>query len=212
MMRGWLCVVTSRRRFGLTCPELIQRIHRLAQAGVDLVQIRERDLADRDLTSLVREAVAAVRGTPARVVVNDRFDVAMAAGAAGVHLREDSIHPERVRPAVPSGFLIGCSVHDAARARTMSQCDYLIFGTVFPSKGKRAGHPVAGISALRDACAAASVPVLGIGGIDQHNARDVVRAGAAGIAAMESLLTVSSAAAARSVVGAFRSALDGSNC
>ena len=211
MMRGWLCVVSGRRRFGLSRQELIQRIRWLAEAGVDLVQIRERDLADRDLVSLARDAVSAVSGTPARVMVNDRFDVAMAAAAAGVHLREDSIAAERIRSAAPPGFVVGCSVHEAARARALPHCDYLIFGTVFPSNGKAAGHPVAGLSGLRAACAATTVPVLAIGGIDQNNAHEVMAAGAAGIAAMESLLTVSSAAAASTVVSAFRRAIDGAS-
>ena len=203
----WLSVVTSRRRLGLSPAALIQRIQWLAAAGIDLIQVRERDLADRELTSLVRDAVAAVRGTPARVVVNDRFDVAIAGEAAGVHLREDSAPANRVRRVVPAGFLIGCSVHDAARARTLPECDYLLFGTVFPSRGKSPGHPVAGVSRLRDVCAGTSVPVLAIGGITAANARDVVEAGAAGVAAIESLLSVSSALEACDVVTAFRQAL-----
>jgi thiamine-phosphate pyrophosphorylase len=211
-MRAWLSVVTSRKRFNLSCPDLIERIQWLAEAGVDLVQIRERDLPDRELRDLVADAVEAVRGTPARVVVNDRFDVAVAAGAAGVHLREDSVPVERVRQAVPPGFLIGRSIHDPARARALSRCDYLIFGTVFPSAGKPVGHQVAGLAGLRDACAASTVPILAIGGIDLHNAADVAGTGAAGIAAMASLLTVADATDARRVVSAFRGILDaGSN-
>jgi thiamine-phosphate pyrophosphorylase len=207
MMRTWLCAVTNRRRFDLSTADLLRRIEWLAAAGIELVQIRERDLGDRDLASLVRGAVTSVRGSPARVVVNDRFDIAVAAGAAGVHLREDSAPAARFRRAAPRGFLIGCSVHDAARAKTLPECDYLVFGTVFPSRGKAAGHPVAGLGALREVCDAAHLPVLGIGGIDPRNARDVIGAGAAGVAAMESLMTVSSAASARDVVASFRSAM-----
>lgn len=114
-----LCVVTSRRRLGLSCSDLIRRIAWLASAGVDLVQIRERDLPDRELTALVRDAVAATRAAPAQVVVNDRFDIAMAADAAGVHLREDSVSIDRVRSIAPREFLIGCSVHDIDRARVV---------------------------------------------------------------------------------------------
>lgn len=209
-MRPWLCVVTNRQRFGLSLPELIQRIHWLSDAGVDVIQMRERDLADRELASLVRDAVLAARGTAARVVVNDRVDVAIACEAAGVHLREDSPDVDRVRRVVPAEFVIGCSVHDAARARTLS-CDYQIFGTVFPSTGKAPGHPIAGLAALREVCRDARTPVLGIGGVNLSNAADVIGAGASGIAAIESLLAVSSASHARDVVTAFRREIDGAS-
>jgi thiamine-phosphate pyrophosphorylase len=205
-MQHWLSVVTNRQRFDLSPSELIRRISWLAAAGVDLVQIRERDLSDRELTRLVRNAVAATRGTPARVVVNDRADVALAADAAGVHLREDSSSAARVRAFVPPGFLIGCSIHDSSLARDSSACDYLLFGTVFPSSSKPAGHTAAGLEPLRDACAAANCPVLGIGGVTADSARDVVRAGAAGVAAIASLLSVTSEAEARDVVAGFRRA------
>lgn len=210
MMPRWLCVVTSRQRLGLSSSELIRRLRWLAVAGVDLVQIRERDLRDRELTSLVRDAVDVARGTSARVVVNDRIDVALAADAAGVHLREDSISLDRIRSIAPPEFLVGCSIHDIDRARAMSACDYLFFGTVFSSSGKPSGHEVAGLEKLRAVCAVARCPVLGIGGINAERARDVARAGASGAAAVESLLSVSSAQEARDVIAAFRNALDGS--
>ena len=201
-----LCVVTSRRRLGLSCSELIRRIAWLASAGVDLVQIRERDLPDRELTALVRDAVAATSAAPAQVVVNDRVDIAMAAHAAGVHLREDSVSIDRVRPIAPPEFLIGCSVHDIDRSRALSACDYLLFGTVFPSSGKPAGHPIAGLEMLEAVCAAARRPVLAIGGVHAGNARAALRRGAAGIAAIESLLSVTSAQEAQDTVAGFRAA------
>ncbi|HTI36248.1 MAG TPA: thiamine phosphate synthase [Vicinamibacterales bacterium] len=207
-MERWLCVVTSRQRFSLSPAELIRRVRWLAEAGVDLVQIRERDLSDRALLLLVRDAVEVTRGTGARVVVNDRFDVAVAAGADGVHLREDSTSAERIRPFAPPEFLIGCSIHDIDRARASSACDYLLFGTVFPSGGKPSGHPVAGLERLREVCAAAAQPVLGIGGIAPVNAREVAGAGAAGAAAMDSLLSASSAGEAREIVRAFRKSFE----
>lgn len=210
-MAAWLCVVTNRRRLGLSCSDLIRRIAWLAAAGVDLVQIRERDLSDRELTAVVRDAVSAASATRARVVVNDRVDVAIAANAAGVHLREDSPSIERVRSIVPPEFLIGCSIHDIDRARALSACDYLLFGTVFPSSGKPAGHPIAGLRMLRDVCAAARRPVLAIGGVHAGNAGEAIRCGAAGVAAIESLLSVTSAQEAQDVVAALRRAFADAN-
>ncbi|HWK11626.1 MAG TPA: thiamine phosphate synthase [Vicinamibacterales bacterium] len=206
-MHRWLCLVTSRQRLRLSPGELVRRIAWLTAAGVDLVQIRERDLSDRELTALVRDALSAARGTAARVVVNDRLDIALAAGAHGVHLREDSIAADRIRRSAPAGFLIGCSLHDIERARSSSGCDYALFGTVFPSSGKPSDHPAAGLERLRDVCAAAACPILGIGGITPALARDVAEAGA-GIASVESLLSVSSAQEAVDVVAAFRRGLE----
>jgi thiamine-phosphate pyrophosphorylase len=207
-MGGWLCVVTSRQRVRLSSSELIRRIRWLALAGVDLVQIRERDLRDRELTSLVRDAVEVARNTPARVIVNDRVDIAIAANAAGVHLREDSVPLARIRSIAPPEFLVGCSIHDIDRARALSACDYLLFGTVFPSGGKPEGHAVAGLEQLRAVCAVAGPPVVAIGGVTPARAADVVRSGAAGVAAVESLLSASSAQQAQDVVAAFRGAFE----
>ena len=163
-----------------------------ARAGVDLIQIRERDLDDGALVTLVRAAVAAVRGTPARVIVNDRTDVALAAGAAGVHLRADSVPATRVRAIAGAGFLVGRSVHgedEAAAVDAEGGCDYLIFGTVFPSSSKPSGHQAAGLAALGRVCARVTAPVLAIGGMSIDRAPDVARAGAAGLAAIQLFAT-----------------------
>jgi thiamine-phosphate pyrophosphorylase len=179
-----------------------------ARAGVDLIQIRERDLDDRALVTLVRATVAAVRGTPARVIVNDRTDVALAAGAAGVHLRADSVPAPRVRAIAGPGFLVGRSVHDEEEAAAVDAeggCDYLIFGTVFPTSGKPSGHQTAGLAALGRVCARVSAPVLAIGGMSIARAPDVARAGAAGLAAIQLFAT---AADLRETVRALRHAFD----
>jgi thiamine-phosphate diphosphorylase len=179
--------VTDRRRFGLSIDELVARAAAAARAGVDVIQVRERDLADRDLVALVRRIVGAAAGTETRVVVNDRVDVAIAAGAAGVHLRGDSPPASRVRAKAPDGFLIGRSVHSLAEvgaAVVDGGADYLLFGTVFPSEGKPDGHPVAGLDALRQACARSPLPVLAIGGMTEARGAEVRAAGAAGFAAV----------------------------
>lgn len=177
--------VTDRRRAAdPSCSYLLARIRAAAVAGVDFIQIRERDLPDRDLIALVRRALVAASGTSTRILVNDRVDVALAAGAAGVHLRHDSADPSRVRAIVPPAFVIGRSIHDPAEAATATDCDLLLFGTVFASAGKPAGHHVAGLDALRAACAGARVPVLAIGGVDPANAPAAAAAGAKGVAAV----------------------------
>jgi thiamine-phosphate diphosphorylase len=179
--------VTDRRRFNLSLDELVARAANAVSAGVDVIQVRERDLSDGQLAALVRRIAGLAAGTSTRVIVNDRADVAIAAGAAGVHLRGDSLPASRVRTTVPEGFLIGRSVHslaDVDAAAAGGRCDYLFFGTVFPSAGKPDGHPVAGLDALRAACARSSLPVIAIGGINEENAALVRAAGAAGFAAV----------------------------
>jgi thiamine-phosphate diphosphorylase len=177
-----LCLVTS----GSSGPSL-ETILTAAQSGVDLIHVRERHLDDRSLVSLVRSVIKAVDGTAARVVVNDRLDVALAAGAAGVHLRGDSMAAADVRRLAPDGFLVGRSVHSVEEARNAERgggTDYLVFGTVFPSVNKPDGHPIAGVDALRSACAAVRLPILAIGGVTEANVVEAVAAGAAGVAAI----------------------------
>jgi thiamine-phosphate pyrophosphorylase len=171
----------------LSADDLVERAANAARAGVDVIQVRERDLADAGLVALVRAIVRATAATAARVVVNDRADLAILAGAAGVHLRGDSPAASRVRVMTPPGFVIGRSVHSLAEidaAVADGGCDYLMFGTVFPSAGKPDGHPVAGLEALTAACARSPLPVIAIGGVDQAGAALVRDAGAAGFAAV----------------------------
>jgi thiamine-phosphate diphosphorylase len=202
-----ICFVTDRRR-GLDPSRayLLDRIHTAAAAGVDVIQIRERDLADRDLMALVRDALAAIHGTSTRLLVNDRVDIALASGAGGVHLRADSIDTTRVRGIVPRGFLIGRSIHDPDEAAAARDCDFLLFGTVFTSAGKPAGHRLAGVDALAAACARSRAPVLAIGGIDETNVRVVAAAGAAGIAAVGLFMADRSIAELRPAVRALHAA------
>lgn len=157
-----------------------------AAAGVHLVQVRDPGLAGGPLERLVVRCVAAVRGSGTRIIVNDRLDVALAAGAHGVHLRGDSIPAARARTLAPGGFIIGRSVHgvdEARRADEAGGLDYLIFGTVFPTASK-AGADVAGPEALAAVVRNTSLPVLAIGGISVETAARAGATGAAGFAAI----------------------------
>ena len=166
---------------------VVETARRAAEGGVDLIQIRETGLVDRDLLWLVREVIAVVRHTAARVLVNGRTDVALAAAAHGVHLPASAPLASRVRRIVPAEFLIGRSVHSRAEAEDAAVdagCDYLTFGTVFATTSKPADHAIAGVSALQQVCEAVRLPVLAIGGISHQRMPEVARAGAAGAAAI----------------------------
>ena len=179
--------VTDRRRFRLTPEALVARAGHAARNGADVIQVRERDLADAALLDLVRRVMDAVREAGTRVLVNDRADVALASGAAGVHLRTDSPPASRIRAIVPPGFTIGRSVHTAEETEAAlldGGCDYLMFGTVFPSAGKPPGHPIAGLDALTRVCARSPIPVVAIGGMTPDREPEIAHAGAAGLAAV----------------------------
>ena len=141
---------------------LLAQARHASGAGVDLIQIRERDLDAAELARLVDDVLAVTRGTPTRVVVNDRLDVALACGAHGVHLRGDSIPVGAARRLAPAGFLIGCSVHGIDDARRAAGADYLIAGTVFTTASKPAGQPPLGADGLRSIVSASDAPVLAI--------------------------------------------------
>jgi thiamine-phosphate pyrophosphorylase len=139
---------------------------------------------------LTRFAIVETRATAARVLVNDRLDVALAANAAGVHLGEKSLPLETVsewrRSAGRPDFLIGVSCHslEAARAAARGGADYVFFGPVFATPSKAAFGPPQGIERLREVCASVEIPVLAIGGVNLENARACITAGASGIAAI----------------------------
>ena len=184
-----ICIVTRGRGAAGSDERrrLVERLAAGARAGASMVQIRERQFDDRRLLAFVREVVAAVRPAGMRVIVNERTDVALAAGADGVHLKSDGPPASDARRIVPRSCLIGKSVHSEAEASAVvaaGGCDYLIFGTVFPSPSKGGDHPVAGLDALRRTCAAVSIPVIAIGGISVARAPGVCAAGAAGMAAI----------------------------
>lgn len=198
------CLVTDRRRLvpdARTLSVEIARIERQAdealQAGIDMIQVRERDLDARVLRDLTVRLVSLAAGR-ALILVNDRADVALAAGAAGVHLRADGPAVLRVRTLGPDGWVIGRSIHTPAEAAEHAGADYLLFGTVQPTASKPAGHRVAGIAGLEAAVrSAAGTPVLAIGGLTPRESAACREAGAAGVAATGAFLGPSRAAAVR---------------
>jgi thiamine-phosphate pyrophosphorylase len=165
-------------------------IQRAIAAGAGWIQIREKDLEASALMELARFAVAEMRGAAARVLINDRLDVALAANAAGVHLGEKSLPLEIViewrRSTGRKDFLIGVSCHslEYARAAAKGGADYIFFGPVFATPSKVAFGAPQGIERLREICASVKIPVLAIGGVTSENARACIAAGAAGVAAI----------------------------
>lgn len=156
-------------------------------AGVGLVQLREKDLSARMFYELTARAAEIVRGSATRLLVNDRADIARAAGADGVHLTTQSLDVRNVRRTFGSDFLIGVSTHSMAEARTARDdgADFAVFGPVFDTPSKRPyGSPLGLVQLSEAAHALSPFPLIAIGGVSLENARDVLRAGASGIAAI----------------------------
>jgi len=206
MRRPILCYVTDRNSLaGPAGPAretaLIARIRDAAAAGVDWIQVREKDLEARPLFDLVSAATAAVRGSAAKLLINDRLDVAWAAGAAGVHLGENSLPVGEVvqakRLSGPENFLVGASCHspEAAARAVREGADYIFFGPVFGTPSKAAFGAPQGLARLAEVCGSVFVPVLAIGGITAENASSCLDAGAAGIAAIRLFQEASNLAA-----------------
>jgi thiamine-phosphate pyrophosphorylase len=205
-----LCYVTDRHSLKGASPServaaLTKKIEEVAAAGVDWVQIREKDLPAAELASLTRQSLriaanlsakaSAGSHTMMRILVNDRLDVAIAERAHGVHLGEKSLPAAEAKRLVDSAqrqqaldesFLIGVSCHslEAAQAAQHGGADYIFFGPVFATPSKAPFGAPQGTERLQQVCRALSIPVLAIGGITLDNANSCIIAGAAGIAAI----------------------------
>ena len=210
-----LCYVTDRSRFAAEpAPAhkiLLKRIAAAAAAGVDWIQIREKDLSGKDSSALTREAMKLAanrasepsagappralasspsKATGTRILVNDRLDIALAAHSGGVHLGEQSLPPEEALRLLEGldrkDFLIGVSCHSpkAAEEAERGGADYLFFGPIFATPSKTAYGAAQGLERLGEVCRAVRLPVLAIGGITSENAAPCLSAGACGIAAI----------------------------
>ena len=189
------CWVTDRSALNLVSgrsPEavLLARMREAALAGLNWIQVREKDLETPPLVDLARSAVEACRNTGTRILVNDRLDVAWASGAAGVHLGERSLPvaevTRSVRARASADFLVGASCHSLDRAQRAADegADYVFFGPLFATPSKASFGEPQGLARLEQVCQAIAVPVLAIGGITEKNAAACIAAGAAGIAAI----------------------------
>jgi len=203
-----LYYITDRTAFAPDEPtrrhRLLEKIAEAVRAGIDYIQLREKDLSSRELELLAREAVAVLselrtdnRELRTALLINSRTDVALAAGADGVHLRSEDISPREVRdvwekcgagaPAresSPREPLIGVSCHspDEVAQAADKRATFAVFAPVFEKKDTPNRQP-AGLTQLRKACRA-NIPVLALGGVTLQNAHSCLEAGAAGIAAI----------------------------
>ena len=180
-----LCLVTDRKR--TKSGDVAATVAASLEGGVGMVQLREKDMPPFELLRLARSLRTVMKGR-ALLVVNDRVDIAMLAGADGIQLGETALDVSDVRKLVGPDMLIGRSVHSEVGA-VDAECqgaDYLVLGTVFET----ASHPdgrIGGLDLVRDVTASVGIPVLGIGGISAANAASVIAAGASGVAVITAI-------------------------
>ena len=203
-----LYYITDRKQFAGDAAaqhaRLLERIAAAAKAGVDFIQLREKDLPARELERLASEAVAAVRAakSPTKLLINSRLDIAIACGADGVHLPADDLNPDEARAifdkaGVPRPIIgISCHSLDAVRLAESRGADFAVFAPVFEKDGK----PGVGLRALQEVCARREhaeppMPVFALGGVTLANARECVAASASGIAGIRLFQTGDLAAA-----------------
>jgi len=181
---AWLYVITSRRLAGAR--SLVDLAAKLE--GVDYLQLREKDLTGRELYHLALD-IKQVLPPGTRLLINDRLDVALAAGADGVHLGENSLPPAVARRLLGPEKIMGVSVHSvtAAREAEKAGADYLLFGHIFPTASKE-GIPPRGVGSLREVVASVGIPIIALGGINTANARQCLAAGARGVAVMSAVM------------------------
>jgi len=191
-----LTLVSDRRR--LPGGDLPAMAAAAARAGVDWIQIREKDLSDGALVRLARAVMEAVARTRTRVLVNGRPDVATLAGAHGVQLPEEGLPVAEVKRCFP-GLTLGASRHsvEGARRAEAEGADFVLFGPVFATPGKT--QPPLGPAALAEAARSLRVPVHAIGGVSAQTAGTVHRAGARGLAAIRPFLEGDVAEAVRAL-------------
>lgn len=174
------------------CLPILQQIQLAIAASVDLIQIREKDLATRPLLELAARAVELAKGSRSRILINDRLDLALVAKLDGVHLGHHSAGIDTVRKKLgQTNLLIGASVHslDELLHAATEGATFATFGPIFATPSKSAYGLPLGLDQLKAVCRCASIPVFALGGIDLETYRLCLAAGAAGVAAIRMFQT-----------------------
>lgn len=182
-----ICLITAR---SAVSGGLEDTVEACLDAGLRAVQLREKDLAARDLLSLAHRLRESTRRRGATLLINDRADVALAVGAEGVQRAGTSLPVPALRSVSPSGFLIGASVHSEAEARTaeVEGADFLVYGPVYDTPSKRRYGPPQGLAALERVASVVDVPVFAVGGITPARIAAVMRTGASGVGVIAAIL------------------------
>ena len=169
-----------------------EQVKLLSLGGASLIQLREKRMPPREFYEQAKKAVAVALSRGVQLLINDRIDVALAVGAAGVHLGQDDMPPEAARKLLGPNAVIGYSTHNIqqAIAATKLPIDYVAIGPIFATTTKSDTAPVLGLDGLRTVRQAiGTFPLVAIGGITHENASKVIEAGADSVAVISALLS-----------------------
>ncbi|HEU0051574.1 MAG TPA: thiamine phosphate synthase [Longimicrobium sp.] len=183
---------------------VVEVVRAALRGGAPAIQLRAKEMGAREMTELARALIAETRTAGALLFVNDRVDVALAAGADGAHLGDDDLPLAAARRIAPPGFLLGMSADspEGARAAERDGADYVGVGPVYGTASKADAGDAIGTARIAEVAAAVRIPVVGIGGIAIGNARPVIEAGAAGVAVISAVVRAADPeAATRALVG-----------
>jgi len=186
-----LYLITDRKLFHTQC-SLYLALETVLKAGVKYIQLREKRLPTRNILDMAYWVIELTREYGAKLLVNDRVDIAIAVGADGVHLGQESLPAHAVRKIAGDNFLIGVSTHgiDEALQAEKDGADFITLGPIYHTPSKlRYGDPI-GVDILRQVKSKVSVPVLAIGGIKTDTVNEVLNAGADGVAVISGILAV----------------------
>ena len=182
-----LYLITDRHQTGGR--ELLQVIGEALEGGVSMVQLREKDLSGRALYNLALQVRELTSSYGAKLLINDRVDIAMAANADGVHLPSNSFSPGEARNLLGKGRLIAVSTHSAEEAVRAEEedADFVTFSPIYYTPSKAAYGKPQGIERLKAVCNRINLPIFALGGIKAENISDVMSAGANGVAMVSAL-------------------------
>ena len=167
------------------------------QWGAKAIQLREKDLSVRALYELAQRLLPIVRSRGAALLINDRIDLAMALPLDGVHLARTSLPPAEARRLLGASRLVGISCHTVEEAMEAGEgADFIVLGPLFPTPSKAAYGPPVGLERLREVRRRIELPILGIGGVTESNAAEVIAAGADGVASISAVMSAVDPAAA----------------
>ena len=179
-------LITDLKRIGKD--RFLSAVEEALQGGVRALQIREKDLNPNDLLALAREVKPLVQRYHAKLFINDRADIAVMAGADGVHLTETSIQAREVKNSFPD-LIVGVSTHsiEGARRAETQGADFITFSPIYETPSKANYGPPQGLDLLRQATQAVRLPVLALGGITLHRVPECLEQGAFGVAVISGI-------------------------
>ena len=183
-----LYAITDRRSCATT--SLVDVVSELLDAGVNAIQLREKDLSDTELTQFARAIAELCRNYEAKLFINTNTRIALEVGAAGVHLPANAAPVGEIKPQTTDDFYIGCSVHSlaAAQKREVEGADFVTYSPIYPTASKPGYGPAVGVEGLAKVIENVRLPVFALGGVTPARVKECLAAGASGVAVMSGVM------------------------